>query len=54
MLLSAIGDWSLDPRQCLLLGDADRDVEAAKAAGVRGYRYGGGDLADFLRPLLNV
>ena len=36
----------------ITLGDAARDVMAAKQAGVRGVRYVGGSLADCVREAL--
>ncbi|WP_247515063.1 hypothetical protein [Bradyrhizobium sp. 157] len=36
----------------ILLGDKPSDLEAARAAGIKGYLYVSGHLAQFLRPLL--
>jgi len=33
----ALHRWNLDPQHCLMVGDRDRDIEAAQAAGVTGY-----------------
>jgi histidinol-phosphate phosphatase family domain/HAD-superfamily hydrolase, subfamily IIIA len=44
MLLEAIGDWEIDIEDSVMVGDADKDLEAAAAAGVRAVRYSGGDL----------
>jgi D-glycero-D-manno-heptose 1,7-bisphosphate phosphatase len=37
MLEKALSRFKLDPRQSLMIGDKDRDVEAARAAGVPGF-----------------
>ena len=52
MVNDLIRAWSLDPARCVMVGDQDSDVAAARAAGVAGYRFGGGNLAEFVRPLL--
>ena len=54
MLLDLIQVWELDPRRCLMVGDRDSDMQAAKAAGVAGHLFAGGDLLEFVRPLLGV
>ena len=52
MLLRAITEHDIDPAASLMIGDAARDVMAAKQAGVRGVRYVGGSLADCVREAL--
>ncbi len=54
MLLDLIQAWELDPRRCLMVGDRDSDMQAAKAAGVAGHLFAGGNLLEFVRPLLGV
>jgi D-glycero-D-manno-heptose 1,7-bisphosphate phosphatase len=49
MLLRAIADLAIDPAQAFLIGDQDSDLAAARAAGVTGYRYIGGDLGALAR-----
>jgi D-glycero-D-manno-heptose 1,7-bisphosphate phosphatase len=34
MIIEAINDFVLDPRQCVLIGDKASDIEAGKAAGI--------------------
>ena len=52
MLNDLLRAWRLDPRRCVLIGDQTTDIEAAEAAGMPGYRFTGGNLADFVAPLL--
>ena len=34
MIQKAIGRFGLDPEKCWMIGDADRDIEAAEKAGI--------------------
>ena len=43
----------LDPARCVLIGDQETDMAAAAAAGISGRRFEGGNLANFVRPLLS-
>lgn len=52
MLLRAIADLDIDAAGSLLIGDQPSDVAAAEAAGVRGIRTGGGDLARLVQQVL--
>jgi D,D-heptose 1,7-bisphosphate phosphatase len=52
MLLDLMRHWPVRPEGSLAIGDQPRDVEAAKAAGLRGVRYAGGSLDACLRPHL--
>lgn len=48
MLLRALKDFGIDPANALMIGDKPSDMQAAKAAGVDGYLFKGGDLDAFL------
>ncbi len=52
MLLDLIRAWELDPERCVMVGNARTDLEAAAAAGMRGYLFPGGNLAEFVAPIL--
>lgn len=49
LLLKAIAEHGVDPSRSLMIGNAEADLAAARAAGVRGALFEGGDLADLLR-----
>lgn len=53
MLLDLIQTWDLEPAQAVMVGDQESDMAAAKAAGIAGYLFPGGNLHDFLRPILD-
>jgi D,D-heptose 1,7-bisphosphate phosphatase len=52
MLLDLIRTWELDARTSVLIGDQDKDLAAAAAAGVPGRRFAGGNLLNVILPLL--
>ena len=52
MLLDLIRAWELDPASCRMIGDQASDMQAAASAGVAGHLFPGGNLLDFVRPLL--
>ncbi len=49
MVLKAMSDYQLDPKQCLMIGDKPLDVECARNAGIRGGLYNGDSLLDCLK-----
>lgn len=53
MLQELIAAWQLDPALCLLVGDQPTDLNAAAACGVPAHLFPGGDLAEFVEPLLD-
>lgn len=44
--------WGVDLARSFLVGDKASDMAAAVASGVRGHLFPGGDLLDFVRPIL--
>lgn len=53
MLIDLIRTWELDPKQTVMIGDQATDMQAAAAAGVKGYLFSGGNLLGFIRPILD-
>jgi D-glycero-D-manno-heptose 1,7-bisphosphate phosphatase len=52
MLLRAMQDFPIDRGRSFLIGDKDSDLEAARRAGVTGYRFDGGDLDALVRRIV--
>lgn len=52
MILQAIKDFDVDVEHSFLIGDSQRDVEAAEAAGVKGYLFTESNLLDFMKKIL--
>lgn len=44
MVTTLLERYQLAPEECCMVGDKDSDVAAAKAAGVAGFRFDGGNL----------
>ena len=54
MLLDLMTHWPTDRARSLLIGDQERDLKAAQAAGVAAFRFAGGDLDAFTAEVLNA
>ena len=52
MLLDLMHKWELDSTRCIFVGDQQTDMLAARAAGIEGVRFTGGNLLEFVSPLL--
>ncbi len=52
MLLDLMRAWELDAGRCVVVGDQESDMAAAAAAGIKGFRFPGGNLLDFIRPII--
>ena len=53
MLQKALSHWGIEPVDAFIVGDNDSDIEAGRSAGVRGFKYLGGDLLEAIRRYLN-
>lgn len=52
MLVDLMAHWPVDRAASLMIGDKASDMEAARAAGIAGHFFEGGDLFVFAKPLL--
>ena len=52
MLLQAYEEFPVDVEASFLIGDGKRDVEAAEAAGLKGYLFTGGSLLEFVKKIV--
>jgi D-glycero-D-manno-heptose 1,7-bisphosphate phosphatase len=49
MILDLMQHWPVERESSVLIGDKEADMEAARAAGIRGLLFTGGNLEDFVR-----
>ena len=48
MIRAAMAEWQAEPSSSYLIGDKGSDMEAAEAAGIRGFLFTGGSLLEFV------
>lgn len=54
MICRAMAEFGLDPGEAIMIGDHERDIRAAEAAGVRALLFKGGRLDEFVRDLISL
>lgn len=52
MILDLFDNWPVERDRSFLVGDKGSDCAAAAAAGIRGHLFAGGDLTEFIAPLI--
>ena len=52
MILQAIKDFYVDVEHSFIIGDSQRDVDSAEAAGVKGYLFTESNLLHFMKKIL--
>jgi D-glycero-D-manno-heptose 1,7-bisphosphate phosphatase len=54
MIQNLLAHWNVKAGRCILVGDKKSDIEAARAAGLQGKLFPGGNLLEFLEPLVQA
>jgi D-glycero-D-manno-heptose 1,7-bisphosphate phosphatase len=52
MILDIMAHWPIDAAHSLLIGDKASDIDAATHAGIEGHLFTGGNLFDFVSPII--
>lgn len=48
LILQAMNDWPIDKEKSFMIGDNNKDIEAAKNAGIKGHLFTGNNLYEYL------
>ena len=54
MILDLMAHWQVDAARSFVIGDKGTDMEAARAAGIRGFLFKGGDLDEFVEGVVDA
>ncbi|MBR0856647.1 D-glycero-alpha-D-manno-heptose-1,7-bisphosphate 7-phosphatase [Bradyrhizobium liaoningense] len=52
MIVDLVARYAVDTSRSILIGDKQTDIQAALAAGIKGYLFSGGDLCAFTKSIL--